>query len=55
MERKSTARLLPAKDDLVPLSRIEKELGWTTNTVRRYLASTSRLVHVVPDPQDNRS
>lgn len=42
------------QDELVPLGRIEKELGWTTNTVRRYLASASRLVHVVTDPQDNR-
>ena len=54
MEKKSTARPLSGEDELVPLGRIEKELGWTTNTVRRYLASTSRLVDVVLDPQDNR-
>ncbi len=41
-------------DERVPLERVVAELGWATNTVKRYLVAAKRLVHTFPDPQDKR-
>ena len=41
-------------DERVPLARLTQELGWATNTVKRYLLSAKPLVHTFPDPKDNR-
>jgi hypothetical protein len=41
-------------DELVPLDRILRELGWTPNTAKRYLLAAKRLLHTFPDPADNR-
>src|SRR5947209_10258319 len=41
-------------EERVPLARVITELGWTQNTVRRYLGAARRLVQTFPDPQDSR-
>jgi hypothetical protein len=41
-------------DERVPLERVVAKLGWSMNTVKRYLTAAKRLVHTFPDPQDNR-
>ena len=41
-------------DERVSLERLVAELGWATNTVKRYLMAAKRLVQTFPDPKDQR-
>ncbi len=56
-EPRGEEREMPAEieaDERVKLEKVAAELGWATNTVKRYLLAAKRLVHTFPDPEDNR-
>ncbi len=55
-EREDKPEMTPEieADERVPLERVVAELGWATNTVKRYLLAAKRLVNTFPDPRDNR-
>ena len=48
---------LPAgveSDSRVPIQVVAKEIGWTTNTVKRYMASARRSIFIFPGEGDDR-